>query len=123
MKPNVLRFICNGVVTTCIHTLIVYLLIQFYIMDVGLANALAFLTATSFSYVVNTKWTFGAEYSLQLMFRYVAVTCMGSFLAYLLASFCETMSLPWWCGVGLIVAVMPVLTWQAHKSWTYVGQR
>jgi putative flippase GtrA len=120
MKPSVLRFIGNGVVTTCIHTLVVYLLIQVYVLDVGLANVLAFLTATSFSYVVNTKWTFGAEHSRQLVLRYVAVTCMGSFLAYLLASFCEAIYLPWWCGVGLIVAVTPVFTWQAHKSWTYV---
>lgn len=115
-----MRFICNGAATTCIHTLVVYLLIQFYVLDVGLANALAFLTATSFSYVVNTQWTFGAEHSRQLMFRYVAVTCMGSFLAYLLASFCAAIDLPWWCGVGLVVAVTPALTWRAHKSWTYV---
>jgi len=120
MKPSVLRFICNGVMTTCIHTLVVYLLIQFYVLDIGFANVLAFLTATSFSYVVNTKWTFGAEHSPQIMFRYVVVTGMGSFLAYLLASFCEAMGLPWWYGVGLIVAVTPVLTWLAHKSWTYV---
>lgn len=119
MKPSVLRFICSGAVTTCIHTLVVYLFIQFYVIDIGLTNVLAFLTATSFSYVVNTKWTFGAERSHQIMFRYLVVTCMGSVLAYLLASFCEEMGLSWWYGVGLIVTVTPVFTWQAHKNWTY----
>lgn len=104
---------------TCIHTLVVYLVIQFDVINIGFANGLAFLIATSFSYVVNTNWTFGAKHSRQIMFRYVVVTCMGSVLAYLLASFCEAIGLPWWCGVGLIVAVTPVLTWQAHKSWTY----
>jgi putative flippase GtrA len=105
--------------STCIHTLVVYLFIQFYALHIGLANGFAFLTATGFSYLVNTKWTFGAEHSRQIMFRYVVVTCMGSVLAYFLASFCEAMGLPWWYGVGLIVAVTPALTWQAHKSWTY----
>jgi putative flippase GtrA len=119
MKPSVLRFVCNGVMSTCIHTLVVYLFIQFYALHIGLANGFAFLTATGFSYLVNTKWTFGAEHSRQIMFRYVVVTCMGSVLAYFLASFCEAMGLPWWYGVGLIVAVTPALTWQAHKSWTY----
>jgi putative flippase GtrA len=121
MKPSVLRFIGNGVMTTCIHTLVVYLLIQFYVLDIGFVNALAFLTATSFSYAVNTKWTFGAQHSSQVMFRYVVVAGCGSVLAYLLASFCEAMGLPWWWGVGLIVAVIPMFTWRAHKSWTYAG--
>ncbi|HEY9268597.1 MAG TPA: GtrA family protein [Methylotenera sp.] len=121
MKPRVLRFIGNGVMTTCIHTLVVYLLIKFYVLDIGFVNALAFLTATSFSYVVNTKWTFGTQHSSQVMFRYAVVACLGSILAYLLASFCEAMGLPWWCGVVLIVAVTPMFTWQAHKSWTYAS--
>lgn len=119
MKPSLLRFIGNGVMTTCIHTLVVYLFIQLYVLDIGFANALAFLIATSFSYVVNTKWTFGTQHSSQVMFRYAVVACLGSVIAYLLASFCEAMGLPWWYGVGLTVAVTPMFTWQAHKIWTY----
>lgn len=121
MKPRAVRFICNGVMATCVHTLVVYLLIQFYAVNVGFANALAFLIATSISYVANTNWTFESKHSSQIMFRYVVVTCTGSFLAYMLASFCDAIGLPWWCGVVLIVAITPMLTWKAHKSWTYAG--
>lgn len=121
MPSRILRFICNGMVATAVHAAIVFILTQHYAIGVGIANAIAFLIATAVSYVSNTLWTFESRHTARIMFRYVAVTCVGSVASYLLASLCAALGMPWWGGVALIVMVMPVFTWKAHRLWTYAG--
>lgn len=119
MKPSVIRFICNGLVATGIHTLVVYLCIKYYYLDIGLVNVLAFLTATAYSYLANTRWTFNASCSFRVAYRYLIVTGMMSIVTYLLARACEAAGLSWGYGVALIVMITPILSWKLHKNWTY----
>lgn len=114
-----LRFIVNGCIATCVHTLVVFYMVQICHGDQGLANAIAFLTATGVSYIANTLWTFETRHSSGIFLRYLIVACIGSFFSYLIASLCAKMGLMWWMSVVLIVAIVPVFTWLAHNKWTY----
>lgn len=116
---KVVRFVINGFLATCVHTLVVFYLVQIRNVDQGSANAVAFLTATSVSYVGHTFWTFEAVHSGSKLLRFIVVACMGSFFSYIIASFCAGLGLEWWMSVVLIVAIVPVFTWLAHNKWTY----
>lgn len=104
---------------TCVHTLVVFFLVKIRGGELGIANAVAFLAATGFSYVANTLWTFETKHSRNTLLRYLVVACIGSFFSYLLATLCTFLGFMWWMSVVLIVAIMPLLTWVAHDKWTY----
>lgn len=114
-----LRFIVNGCLATGVHTLIVFYLAQIHGVDLGIANAMAFMTATGVSYIANTVWTFEARHTNSIFLRYLIVACIGSFFSYIIASLCAELGLKWWMSVAVIVATVPVFTWLAHNKWTY----
>lgn len=121
MNRRIYRFIVNGIIATTVHALIVYILNQRYGLEAGIANVLAFLTATGISYISNTTWTFETVHSRQMLFRYVVVTSAGCFVTWVLATICATLGFAWWVAIVFVVMTIPALTWTAHKRWTYAS--
>lgn len=119
MNCRIHRFIINGLIATSVHTIVVYMLSQRYGFEAGIANVLAFLTATAISYISNTKWTFETVYSRQMLFRYLVVTGTGCLITWLLATICAGLGFAWWVAIVFVVITIPALTWKAHRDWTY----
>jgi putative flippase GtrA len=121
VNRRIYRFIINGIIATVIHTLVVYILNQRYGVEAGIANVLAFLTATAISYISNTTWTFETVHSRQMLFRYMIVTSAGCLVTWILATICAALGFAWWVAIVCVVMTIPALTWTAHKRWTYAS--
>lgn len=110
------RFGVTGVANTGIHLAVAYLF-----LSVGpvIANAVAFIVATSFSYVVNTLWSFSATMTRQNLSRFITVAIIGLLAAMLLAKLGELIGLPPMGSVLLVVCVMPLVNYGLHSAYTY----
>lgn len=120
------RFGMTGVANTGIHALVAFLCLNGFFLGVSslvaspvVANGLAFVVATIFSYVVNTRWSFSTEMNARNFQRFIGVALIGLAAAMLLAKFAEVIGLPAMGGVVLVVCVMPLINFALHSLWTY----
>jgi len=116
---SLLRFAIVGVLATGIHVVLVSVLIPFLHVDVGISNGIAFILATLSSNYLNTKWSFGAQFNKRTVVRFWIVAVAGGLTAIYLARLAENAGLHYLAGVTLIVFTLPVLTYLAHRFWTY----
>ena len=77
------RFVVIGVFATGLHTVIASFLIAGSLQwGAGPANGLAFLAATTFSYIGNTLWTFSTVFSRENATRFVITAVCGYVISY-----------------------------------------
>ncbi len=120
------RFGITGVANTGIHALVAVLCLEGFFLGVPalvagpvVANGIAFVVATAFSYVVNTVWSFSTEMNRRNFQRFIVVAVIGLFAAMALARLAELTGLPPLGGVVLVVCVMPFVNFGLHSLWTY----
>ena len=113
------RFIVTGLGSTLLHAVVALTLIDDFHSAPPAANGIAFCLATVFSYVVNTLWSFSAYLHGKNLRRFLGVSVIGFFLAMGLAWVAEFLGWPPIAGVGLVVVVVPGLSFLMHNGWTY----
>jgi putative flippase GtrA len=120
------RFGITGLVNTGIHALVAVLCLEGFFLGVPwlvagpvVANGVAFVVATVFSYVVNTVWSFSTSINRKNFQRFVVVAVIGLVAAMGLARLAELIGLPPLGGVVLVVCVMPLVNFGLHSLWTY----
>lgn len=120
------RFGVTGVANTGIHALVAVLCLEGFFLGVPalvagpvVANGVAFVVATVFSYVVNTVWSFSTEMNRRNFQRFIVVAVIGLFAAMALARLAELIGLPPLGSVALVVCVMPFVNFGLHAFWTY----
>ena len=121
-----LRFGVTGVANTGIHALVAVLCLEGFFLGVPwlaagpvVANGVAFVVATVFSYVVNTVWSFSTDMNRRNFQRFIVVAVIGLLAAMGLARLAELIGLPPLGGVVLVVCVMPFVNFGLHAFWTY----
>ncbi len=110
------RFGLTGVANTGIHLLVAYLCLA---AGPVVANGVAFIVATLFSYVVNTCWSFSSAMTRQTLSRFVVVALIGLLAAVVFAKLGALIGLPPMGSVWLVVCVMPLINFGLHSLWTY----
>ena len=120
------RFGITGLANTGIHALVAVLCLEGFFLGVTwlvagpvVANGVAFVVATVFSYVVNTLWSFSTKMNRRNLQRFLVVSVIGLLAAMALAQLAEWMSLPPLGSVVLVVCVMPFVNFGLHAFWTY----
>lgn len=120
------RFGVTGVANTGIHALVAFLCLNGFFLGLSnlvagpvVANGMAFVVATLFSYVVNTRWSFAAEMNAKNFRRFIVVALIGLAAAMLLAKLAEVVGLPPMGSVVLVICVMPIINFGMHSLWTY----
>lgn len=113
------RFGLVGGVSTCIHIAVAGGAIWQWSASPPLANGLAFLVATLFSYGANASWTFSARPSASSLGRFGVVACIGLLLAMGLSHVALVSGLPAWGGIALVVVFVPLFTYVMHAKWTF----
>lgn len=120
------RFGVTGIANTGIHAAVAVLCLNGFFLGVPwlvagpvVANGVAFLVATAFSYVVNTLWSFSSAVNRRTLQRYVVVAVIGLLAAMALARLGEWFGLPPLGGVLLVVCVMPLVNFALLSFWTY----
>ncbi|MBW3567094.1 MAG: GtrA family protein [Proteobacteria bacterium] len=113
------RFVVTGLLVTALHVLVAALLIDVAHIPPSFANGIAFLTATTVSYTVNTLWSFSSALHGRSLVRFMAVSVIGGFLAMAISFIAQEASLHYLFGIALVAFMVPPVTFLLHNFWTY----
>jgi putative flippase GtrA len=119
LPASAIRFGLVGVAATLIHAMVATGLIVRWELHPGAANGAAFIVANLASYVANTCWSFGARIKLDNWGRFVVVSFAAWVLTMAIASAVAEAGGHYLAGIALVIALVPVLTFVAHKKFTY----
>jgi putative flippase GtrA len=115
----IIRFALSGLLTTLTHIAVAYTATMRFALHPGLANGLAFVIANSLSFALNTLWTFRAEASMRTWRRFAAVSLLGAAVSTGIATIVAAAGGHPLLGIALVVSIVPVLSYVAHRRYTY----
>ena len=118
-SKQALRFAISGVLVTGLHVLIATVFIQYVLPVPSLANGMAFVVATVFSYWINTTWSFSSPLHGRNLIRFCIVSFVGLSLAMLISGAAQYYGLHYLYGIVLVVCIIPPVTFLLHNFWTY----
>ena len=117
---KILKFAVVGVISTLIHVFIVTFLINGeQLLDIGYANVIAFIIATIFSYLFNTKWTYSTSFNKSNLMKFLLTATLGSIISFALSTLANDLGWHYLTGIALIVLSVPALTFIMHTYWTF----
>src|ERR1019366_2731272 len=119
LTTQALRFTLSGLLVTGLHVLVATAFIQIVLLAPSLANGMAFLVATVFSYLINTMWSFSSPLHGRNLFRFCCVSCIGLFLAMTISGAAQYYGLHYLYGIGFVACIVPPVTFLLHNFWTY----
>lgn len=106
-----IRFALIGVINTGIHFLLFLGLIELIRLPPPAANALAFMGANIFSYLVNSHFNFKTSVGVRHYFRFLSTSLVGVLVSYSLSLLVELFGLHYVFGFLLLILVMPPLNY------------
>lgn len=113
------RFIVSGLLATGFHAVIATTLVTFSAVAPPVANGLAFVLATVFSYSINTLWSFSRSPEVKNMRRYILVSVIGLFQAVSISAIAQSYGLSYLHGIALVILIVTPTTFMLHSFWTY----
>lgn len=116
---RLLRFGVTGVIATGIHVVVAVTLIAGLHVLPYVANPIAFLAATAFSYATNTMWSFACRMDRRTLRRYACVAAFGLLATTAIAAAAEAAGLDYRIGIVLVIALVTPSTFVLHSVWTY----
>lgn len=114
-----IRFIITGVVTTGVHVVTAFSFLALVSPSQVYANGVAFAVANTFSYIVNSLWSFSKPLHGKRWLRYIAVSAIGFSGTIGIAYLAEQLELPPMLGILMVVCVMTPISFVLHRSWTF----
>lgn len=108
-----------GAVNTLIHLIIVIGLVESLSIHPAPANGMAFIGANLFSFWANSRWSFRVTVTSQRYIRFLAVSLLGLFVSIVAISISEALQLHYLAGVLLSFVFLPMITFLAHRNWTW----
>ena len=113
------RFVLTGALATLVHSAITVALVELSHLHPSAANGLAFLAANIMSYVINTRWSFQSHYSFATWLRFILVSFLAGSLTVVIAWFVDWTGGHYLVGLSIIVTVVPMISFLAHRFFTY----
>lgn len=108
-----------GLLATAVHVVVASMLIAKAGRPAAFANGVAFCVATGVSYGLNSWLTFQRPFTRRTLYRFGAVALAGVALSMLISGTAERLGLHYLIGIALVVASVPLLSFLAHRRWTY----
>lgn len=113
------RFTVSGVLVTGLHALVAAGLIRLVQLAPSHANGIAFVGATIFSYVINTRWSFSSPLHGKNLLRFVLVSIIGFLLAITISGLAESYGMHYWFGIAGVICIVTPVNFLLHSFWTY----
>lgn len=113
------RFVISGLMATGVHVAVAICVLRFVLPIPTIANGVAYVVATAFSYIANTMWTFSNPLHTHTLLRYILVSLFGGVLAVAVSGAAEHFGLHYGYGIALVVLIVPPVSFILHRSWTY----
>jgi putative flippase GtrA len=121
IKPGVqiTRYALIGVCNTTIHLLIVGLLTWFAEFNQMYANVIAYIVASSFSFVMNTRWSFQSRPGARNYARFQLVSLFGLIVNATVGHLGDHFGWHIAVTVFLIALTVSVISFLLHRSYTF----
>ena len=116
---KVQRFTVTGILTTGLHVITAVVLIEQLAATPSMANGIAFILATIFSYSLNTLWSFSSRPQRKNSIRFVLVSLIGAGVAVIVSDLASQYALDYLIGILMVVTTVPPITFILHNFWTY----
>jgi putative flippase GtrA len=113
------RFMVSGLLVTGLHVFIATSFINLVFPVPALANGVAFVVATAFSYYINTLWSFSRPPHRKNLIRFLSVSMLGCLLAVFISGHADLHGFHYGIGIASVAAIVPPVTFLLHKYWTY----
>ncbi len=114
---QIVRYGFIGAISTLIHMCIAFLYIHYMNDSLFVSNTLGFLTAYTFSYLVQSRYVFRHTVSLRKASKYFIVQFVSLLIALSISyqlsfinSYIQTI---------IVVLIIPLVTFLVHKVWTF----
>lgn len=108
-----------GVVNTLIHLILVTGLVELLSVHPLPANGLAFISANVFSFWANSRWSFRVAVTSQRYMRFLTVSLLGLAISLIAIAISEALQWHYLAGVFLSFIFLPLITFLAHRNWTW----
>ncbi|KAB0643978.1 GtrA family protein [Burkholderia latens] len=118
-RVRLVRFGLSGLCSTALHALIACAMYALFDATQVLANAVAFIGATVFSYLANTLWSFSSSVRSRNLRRFLVVAVAGFTETMLLARTADLLNVPRGWSIVAIAVLIPPTTFAMHRLWTY----
>lgn len=119
LARSAIGFAAVGMLSTIIHAAVATLLIELLGTRPPMANGLAFVVATLFSYAANTRYSFGARLGAATAGRFALVACTAGLLSMGIAWLVDRTGAHYAFGIALVVVFVPVFSFIGHRNYTY----
>ncbi len=109
----------TGVAATIIHVAVATVLITKLATATYIANPIAFVIATCFSYATNTLWSFTRRMSRRTLWRYVGVSVVSLLATAAVSAAADAAHLDYRIGIALVILIVTPMNFALHSLWTY----
>lgn len=113
------RFGLTGAASTAVHVIVALVAMRLFGAGPVVGNAVAYSVATSFSYLLNTCWSFSANLTKKTLARFLVVSAFGGTLTIILAAVVNMLGGGDILGILVIVVLVPPSSFIMHSLWTY----
>lgn len=113
------RFAMAGLMATSLHVAVALAGTAQLGLHPGIANGVAFMLANTLSFMLSTVWAFRAEVTLRTWRRFVAVSLAGATISVVMATVVSAAGGDDLLGISLVVATVPMVSYFAHRHYTY----
>ncbi|KVV41453.1 sugar translocase [Burkholderia territorii] len=118
-RVRLARFGLSGLGSTALHMLVASAMYALFDATQVIANAVAFVCATAFSYLANTLWSFSSTVHSRNLLRYLIAALAGFAETMLLAHTAERLDVPRGWAIVAIALLIPPTMFAIHRLWTY----
>lgn len=108
-----------GIANTLIHLIVVTGLVELFSVHPLPANGVAFISANLFSFWANSRWSFRTAITGQRYMRFFAVSLAGLAISLIAIVVSEALQWHYLAGVFLSFVFLPLVTFLAHRNWTW----
>jgi putative flippase GtrA len=119
ISVQLVRFAIVGVLNTVLHLAVVAILTQIFGMSQLISNSAAYLVASSFSFVVNSIWSFQARPDAHRYIRFQLVGLIGLAVCAFFGYLGDAFGWHYVMTVLVTVCIVPFISFLAHRSYTY----
>lgn len=114
---KIVKYGLVGGISTIIHIVSAYLYIYFISDSIFTSNIIGFLSAFSFSYLLQSFYVFGRAISYKKAIKFFFVQFLSLLIAISISKYLVFYNS--YLKVLLVIVILPLITYTAHKIWTF----
>jgi putative flippase GtrA len=119
LNGEIFRFALVGGLNTFIHAALLAGAVELLLLNVVLANLVAFLVANIFSYFVNSAFTFRVQPSFIGYAKFLSSSMLALMLTLGISALTNKLGLHYLIGFLFVVVFVPVFSFVMMKLWAF----